>query len=368
MRTFLMVAGVMGCLAAVAPAAARDGTDLSAGLAATLEDFHARHGFPGFTAAVALPDGTLVAAATGLADVEFGRRMTPETPMLAASIGKTFVAATVLALESEGRLSQGDRLAHHLGDRPWFSGLPNADSITIGHLLRHRAGLPDHVHLPAFQTAWAHIAAGEAMFSPEELVGFVAGQEPLFEAGSGWAYSDTGYILLGLVIEAVTGRAYHEIVRERFLGPLALTGTFPSDRRDLPGLAVGYTAPEIPTACRPAPLMPTAGCSGIRRWNGPAAGGRRHRTTSRVGGTFCSVVRRSLAPTSIGCSMGPRLRRMCPASSTGPASRSTPIPRAARSTATAAGSRGMSQACATMPTMASPSRSRSTRMRAFSTT
>jgi D-alanyl-D-alanine carboxypeptidase len=228
------------------PRRARDGTDLSAGLAATLEDFHARHGFPGATAAVALPDGTLVAAATGLADVEFGRRMTPETPMLAASIGKTFVAATVLALESEGRLSQGDRLAHHLGDRPWFSGLPNADSITIGHLLRHRAGLPDHVHLPAFQTAWAHIAAGEAMFSPEELVGFVAGQEPLFEAGSGWAYSDTGYILLGLVIEAVTGRAYHEIVRERFLGPLALTGTFPSDRRDLPGLAVGYTAPGNP--------------------------------------------------------------------------------------------------------------------------
>lgn len=172
--------------------------------------------------------------------------MTPDTPMLAASIGKTFVAATVLALEGEGHLSQADRLADHLGDRPWFSALPNADSITIGHLLRHRAGVPDHVHLPAFQAAWARIAAGEAAFSPEALVDFVIGQEPLFEAGAGWAYSDTGYVLLGLVIEAVTGRLYHEVVRERFLDPLALTGTFPSDRRNLPGIAFGCTVPGNP--------------------------------------------------------------------------------------------------------------------------
>lgn len=246
MRTLLMVASVMGCLATAAPAVAGGGTDLSAGLAATLEDFRARHGLPGATAAITLPDGTLVTAAIGLADVEYAHRMTPETPMLAASIGKTFVAATVLALESESRLRQADLLADHLGDRPWFSALPNAESITIGQLLRHRAGVPDHVHLPAFQAAWAEIAAGEAAFSPEELVSFLVGQEPLFEAGSGWAYSDTGYVLLGLVIEAATGRLYHEVVRERFLDPLALTGTFPSNRRNLPGIAVGYTVPGNP--------------------------------------------------------------------------------------------------------------------------
>lgn len=246
MRALLMAVGIIAGLAAVAPAGAQDGVDLSPDLAATLEDFRARHGFPGATAAIALPDGTVVTAATGLADVEFGRRMTPETPMLAASIGKTFVAATVLALESEGHLSQADRLADHLGDRPWFGGLPNAESITIDHLLRHRAGLPDHVHLPEFQAAWTRIAAGEGTFSPEGLVGFVIGQEPLFEAGAGWAYSDTGYVLLGLVIETVTGRLYHEVVRERLITPLALTGTFPSDRRDLSGIAVGYTVPGNP--------------------------------------------------------------------------------------------------------------------------
>jgi D-alanyl-D-alanine carboxypeptidase len=246
MRALLLAACIIAGLAPVAPAGAQDGVDLSADLAATLEDFRARYGFPGATAAIALPDGTVAAAATGLADVEFGRGMTPDTPMLAASIGKTFVAATVLALESEGHLKQTDLLADHLGDRPWFGGLPNAESITIGHLLRHRAGLPDHVHLPEFQAAWSRIAAGEGTYSPEDLVGFVIGQEPLFEAGAGWAYSDTGYILLGLVIEAATGRLYHAVVRERFLAPLALTGTFPSDGRNLPGLAVGYTVPGNP--------------------------------------------------------------------------------------------------------------------------
>ena len=247
MRTLLIAVSIIAGLTVVAPAGVGDGADLSADLAATLEEFRARYGFPGATAAIALPDGTIVTAATGLADVEFARGMTSDTPMLAASIGKTFVAATVLALESEGLLRQADLLADHLGDHAWFEDLPNAESITIDHLLRHRAGLPDHVHLPEFQAAWTRIAGGEGAFSPEDLVGFVVGQEPLFEAGTGWAYSDTGYVLLGLVIEAVTGRRYHQIVRERFLAPLALTGTFPSNRRDLPGLAVGYTIPGNPS-------------------------------------------------------------------------------------------------------------------------
>lgn len=80
--------------------------------------------------------------------------------------------------------------------------------MTIRHLLRHTAGLPDHPHLPAFQAAAAPwIAEGGEAFTPEQILGFVAGREPLFEAGTAWAYSDTGYILLGLVIEDVSERS-----------------------------------------------------------------------------------------------------------------------------------------------------------------
>jgi D-alanyl-D-alanine carboxypeptidase len=247
MRAALLMATTVLFLALPGPAAAEETFHLTTGMVDTLDGFRDRYGFPGATAAIALPDGTIATAATGFADVEAGRAMTSETRMLAASLGKTFVAATMLALESEGRLSQGDRLADHLGDRPWFADLPNAETITLQHLLRHQSGLPDHPHLPEFQAAAAaRIAAGEHAFTPEDLLGFVTGREALFEAGTAWAYSDTGYILLGLVIEDVTGRSSYDALRERFLGPLDLSGTIPSDQSDLPGLAVGYTIPGNP--------------------------------------------------------------------------------------------------------------------------
>jgi D-alanyl-D-alanine carboxypeptidase len=237
-RLFLACSLALACLAV--PVAAQE-----ARLASVLEDFHARYGFPGATAAIALPDGRVVTAATGLADVEAGRAMTPVTPMLAASIGKSFVGTTVLALESEGRLSRNDLLSDHLGDRPWYEALPNSEAITIDHLLHHTSGLPDHVHLPEFQQAWEGLVSGST-FDVEDLIGFVTEREPLFEAGQAWAYSDTGYVLLGLVIEEVTGQGWHDAVRTRLLGPLDLSATVPSDRPDLPGLAVGYVDPHNP--------------------------------------------------------------------------------------------------------------------------
>jgi D-alanyl-D-alanine carboxypeptidase len=118
------------------------------------------------------------------------------------------------------------------------------------------------VHLPEIQRAWAGLVSGPG-FDPERLIGFVAEREPLFEASAGWAYSDTGYVLLGLVIEAVTGQAWPEAVRTRLLGPLGLGGTVPSDRPDLPGLAIGYVAPDNPFG------MPerTADAEGRLLWN-----------------------------------------------------------------------------------------------------
>jgi D-alanyl-D-alanine carboxypeptidase len=69
--------------------------------------------------------------------------------------------------------------------------------MTIGQLLHHTAGLPDHVHLPAFQQAWADLATREDRFDPEGLVRFVSGLDPLFEPGTGWAYSDTAMSFSG---------------------------------------------------------------------------------------------------------------------------------------------------------------------------
>ena len=208
---------------------------------AALDEFQRTYGFPGATAAYVLKDGTTFVAASGLADVEEGRSMTVQSRMLAASIGKTFVGAAAVALARENVLDLDAPLSRWLGDRPWYERLPNNDAITLRHLLTHQSGLADHVHLDSFRAAVSRKWREKSNpFSPEELIDFVLDRPPLFEAGTAWSYSDTGYILIGLVIEESTGRSYYEEIKDRFLTPLNLNLTAPSDQRYQPGLAAGY--------------------------------------------------------------------------------------------------------------------------------
>ena len=210
-----------------------------------LDRLREKHGFPGATCAYVLPDGNVGEAATGFADKETKEPMTPKSRMLAASIGKTFVATTILDLAHEGRLDLDDYISSWLGEKSWYRRLPNHATITIRHLLTHSAGLSDHVHTNPKE--FLQLGSPKNLhFSPESLIEFILDQPPLFEAGKGWAYTDTGYILLGLVIEAASGRTYYEEVQERFLKPLKLDQTTPSDRPQLPGLISGYTTQDNP--------------------------------------------------------------------------------------------------------------------------
>ena len=212
---------------------------------AVLDSLRSEYQFPGATAAYILPDGTVATVATGLADVELNISMTPQSRMLAASIGKTFVGALVLALVEEGKLQLDNVISTWLGDRPWFSRLPNHGEITLRQLLTHSAGIPNHVEMEGFKNAFAKNRNADANpLPPDSLIAFVLDQPPLFKPDQGWHYSDTGYILVGLIIEAVTGGDYYEQVRQRFLRPLQLTLTTPSDRLELPGLAAGYMAAD----------------------------------------------------------------------------------------------------------------------------
>jgi D-alanyl-D-alanine carboxypeptidase len=163
--------------------------------------------------------------------------------MLAASIGKTFAGTTVLALAQEGLLGLDDPISKWLAERPWFSRLPNNDTITLRQLLNHTSGIANHINEEEFREAFrAKWQAASNPFSPEELISFVLDRPPLFRAGEGWHYTDTGYLLVGLIIEKVTACPYYEEVTRRFLEPLHLTLTTPSDRLELPGLVAGYVA------------------------------------------------------------------------------------------------------------------------------
>lgn len=212
-----------------------------------LDSLHRQYGFPGATAAYVLPDGTVGVAATGLADIETGRLMTNESRMLSASIGKTFVAATAILLASDGIIDLDDPVSEWMGHREWFTRLPNHESITLRHLLTHSSGLPDHVHLDSFAGAVSRKwSVKDNPFTPEDLIGFVLDLPPLFEAGEGWGYTDTGYILTGLIIEEATGKSVFGLITDLFLKPLGLNMTSPSDSRFLPGLAAGYPAAGNP--------------------------------------------------------------------------------------------------------------------------
>jgi D-alanyl-D-alanine carboxypeptidase len=207
------------------------------------EQYH----LPGMTVAYVRRDGTSASTASGLADIEAKLPMTDNTRMLAASIGKSFVGALCIELAIEGRLALDEPISRWLDQYDWFIRLPNHTSMTMRHLLTHSAGLPDHVHMEAFQKAVAdEWQAANNPFPPQRLIQFILDKPALFPPGQGWAYSDTGYILAGLVIEKVTGHAYDDEIRNRFLNPLGLVDTSPSNKRDLDRLAQGYMSANNP--------------------------------------------------------------------------------------------------------------------------
>lgn len=259
---FFMTASL--ALGSCAERAATDDADLHHAFQEELEALHAKYEFPGATAAFVSPDGAVVVAAVGVSDLETKAPMPADARMLAASIGKTFVGATAIALVQEGKLDLDEPISTWLGGKPWFSRLPNHDSITLVQLLTHSSGLPDHVYTEEFAQEFGKKwnAPGNP-FEPEDLVGFILGKPALFEAGKGFAYSDTGYLLVGMIIEEVSGSSLYEEIIDRFLVPLGLGLTSPSNYKVLPGLVAGYL-PENNQLGLP-PVTTTA--PGIMAWN-----------------------------------------------------------------------------------------------------
>lgn len=235
------------CAAALAACENQPTANRTTHFQAEIDRIQEQFGFPGMTAAYVLSDGTNATASSGLADIEAQVPMTDNTRMLAASTGKSFVGALSIALASEGRLALDEPVSRWLGKYNWFERLPNHESMTLRHLLTHSAGLPDHVHMEAFEKAFANVwQASENPFPPKRLVEFILDKKALFLAGQGWSYSDTGYILAGMIIEEVTGHPYYDEIRERFLNPLGLLDTSPANRRDLVSLAQGYLHADNP--------------------------------------------------------------------------------------------------------------------------
>lgn len=198
---------------------------------------------PGSIVAVRLPGGQIHAVASGFADVEGRAPMQVEHRLLGASMGKTFVSALCMRLQRAGDFSLGDRLSTWLGAESWFGRLPNGRDITLRNLLNHSSGLRDFIEEPGYAEARAKTLRTDWVLSTEQKISLVLDHPPLFAAGEGYSYSDTNYILLGMVIERALGQDYFSVVDRYFIKPRNLTRTSPSNARQLERLAVGYTVP-----------------------------------------------------------------------------------------------------------------------------
>ncbi len=169
--------------------------------------------------------------AFGLANRELNVAMTPESVLRLGSITKQFTAAAIMQLAQQGKLSVDDPVSK------FYAAAPAAWSkITVKHLLNHRSGIPSYTDLPGFFETQATVDR-----TPEEIVELTRDMPLEFEPGAKFAYNNTGYVLLGYIIEKVSGQTYADFLQQRIFAPLGMKHSgYDVSQVVLPNRAAGY--------------------------------------------------------------------------------------------------------------------------------
>lgn len=192
-------------------------------------------------------------AAAGVADVATGRNMRPNLNMRVGSVTKSFVAAVTLQLVDEGKLSLDDTVEH------WKPGLlPYGNQVTLRMALQHTSGIPDYLESGSNPQIVPFIndpAFRERTWAPRQIVALVSSQPPDFTPGTQAEYSDTNYIVVGMVVEAATHHTIGHEIHNRIIAPLHLTHTsFPVTQSTLPmPFSHGYSLLLDPLSHAPLP-------------------------------------------------------------------------------------------------------------------
>jgi CubicO group peptidase (beta-lactamase class C family) len=186
-----------------------------------------------FTGSVLVAKGAdvVLSKSYGLANREWNVPNTPSTKFRIGSVTKQFTAAGILLLEEQGKLKTDDLLKTHWPETPraW-------DKVTIFHLLTHTSGIPSVTDAPEFST-WQLSES-----SPEQTMAHVRDKALQFEPGSEYRYSNSGYVLLGLLIERLSGQSYADFMRERIFAPLGMNDSgLDSNTAVIERRASGYT-------------------------------------------------------------------------------------------------------------------------------
>jgi CubicO group peptidase (beta-lactamase class C family) len=164
----------------------------------------------------------------GPADQEQGIPNTPQTKFRIGSITKQFTAMGILILQAQGKLDVQDPICRYVPECPvpW-------EGITLHHLLVHTSGIPDFVDLPGYEESKGTPTA------PIELIARFKDEPLAFPPGSEWRYSNSGYILLGYVIEQASGQTYADFIQTNIFAPLGMASSGYDHNQDV--LALGYS-------------------------------------------------------------------------------------------------------------------------------
>ncbi|MFF2525590.1 serine hydrolase domain-containing protein [Streptomyces liangshanensis] len=237
--TGALAAAALASTALAGPAVASTGTAGTGAASIGSADRGARHsatqraldaavadGVPGVLARADTRTGGWSGTA-GLGDTATGRERGARDHFRVGSITKTFVATVLLQLEAEGRLDLDDTVDH------WLPGVVSGHGhdgrrVTVRQLLNHTSGVHSYTADPDFQRkvfTTEFLKNRYRTWQPGELVAIAMAHEPDFAPGTDWSYSNTNYVLAGMVVEKVTGRPYATEIERRILRPLHLTDT-----------------------------------------------------------------------------------------------------------------------------------------------
>jgi D-alanyl-D-alanine carboxypeptidase len=199
--------------------------NVAAEIQAALDTAISESGLPGAVLLIDSPRAHF-AGASGYADLDTQTPLQSDDAFQIGSITKIFTAVLVLQLVEQGMLALDDPLATWLPDTA--AALPYGDQITLRHLLQHTSGIPD-VEDDAELIA-LYLANPTEPVTAATIIDHVASlNKASFAPGQGWAYSSTGYLLLGQVIESVTESPYADVLRAHILDPLGMTHTYLAD-------------------------------------------------------------------------------------------------------------------------------------------
>jgi len=185
---------------------------------------------PGLAVIVVRKGQTVHRAAYGMANLELGVALTPDHVLRIGSVTKQFTSAAIMMLAQEGKLSVTDPITKFLPDYP-----TQGRTIAVEHLLTHTSGIQSYTDMPKWRGLWRQD------MSVTELIDLFKNEPMQFAPGERWRYNNSGYILLGAIIEKVSGKKYADFVQERIFTPLGMKDTrYDVTDQVIPRRAAGY--------------------------------------------------------------------------------------------------------------------------------